>query len=111
MLKRLLFLVLLVPLALPACSTTGEGNADARKALLVAEIAFQSAVKFATAEVNAGRLKGEAAVTADKAIRTAHVLLQQARVAVNSGDAGAGQIVAVAANAVAAVLTVLNLGT
>ena len=100
-----LFFVLLIG----ACSSTGgQASDDARKALLVAEYSFQAAVKFATAEVQAGRLKGAQRENVDKAITAAKAALDQARILVRAGDASAGSIVAAAANAVAAVLTALQ---
>jgi len=97
MLKRLAVLCLLafVPPALAACSSAGTSQSapdSARRQLLVAEYAFEAALKIIDLEVSAGRLKGEKARAVAAALVAAKGALDAARVSVAGGKFDAAAV-------------------
>lgn len=117
MLKRLflVFALVLVPPALAGCAGSGApataqtGVVDTpTKQLIVAEYAYQAALKAIQVEVRAGRLKGERAATVQRYLRLATNALDVARTAVIQGKVNTVALLATAVGAVADLTTQLK---
>ena len=82
---------------------------SARKQLLAAEFAFQTALRLIQVEVRAGRLKGQKARDTERAITGAKAALDVARAAVASGSITDASVLGTAVSQVGALLEVFQI--
>jgi hypothetical protein len=93
----------------PTTTTAPTGIVDtANKQLVVAEYAYQAALKAIQVEVRAGRLKGAKAATVQRYVRLATDAMEVARTAVANGRPDMSSLLTLAVNAVSAVVLQLK---